>query len=220
MASRGRWLRSAVSAAVLVSLAALAAFAAKEYRPPKVSPAGTYAARDAHPKEKVTIAADPYDTKEKLEIFRLKYLEHGILPVNLIVTNEGETPIALNGITIQLTSSDRRSKLSPLQPDDIFRRVTNLKTRDEVTRRRIGPPISLGKKASGLKQEDRDEVTQSRFQAAAVEPNSTQAGFAFFDIGGLEYPLPGATLYITGVRDSNGNDLMFFEIPLENVMTH
>jgi hypothetical protein len=51
-------------------------------------------------KEKVAIAAEPYDTKEKESIFRVDYLSHGVMPVRLIVTNNGDRPISLRDARI------------------------------------------------------------------------------------------------------------------------
>ena len=55
---------------------------------------------------------------------------------------------------------------------------------------------------------------RARFTAAAVEPHSTQSGFLFFDVRGVGQPVDGAHIYLTGVRDNNGTELMYFEIPL------
>lgn len=205
------------SITLLLIFCALVAWAAKEYQPPRVNRASTYPARDSHPNEEATIAADPYDTPDKLKIFRLRYLEHGILPIHLIVTNEGGSPIALRNMTVQLTSSERRAKLSPLEAEDLTRRLQRPRRSTSVP---IGPlPRTGGTKVKGgLKQEDHDEIDRARFQAAAVEPNSTQSGFLFFDISDLPYPLPNATLYITGIAGADGNELMYFEISLDRVL--
>jgi hypothetical protein len=37
----------------------------------------------------------------------------------------------------------------------------------------------------------------------------------FFDVSDLSNPLPGARFYLTGVRDSSGHELMYFEVPLD-----
>ncbi len=56
-------------------------------------------------------------------------------------------------------------------------------------------------------------------RAEAVEPHSTRAGFLFFDIANIQQPfLAGAHLYVTGVRDGNGQELMFFDIPLDKYL--
>ena len=50
---------------------------------------------------------------------------------------------------------------------------------------------------------------------AQPTPPCAQGGFLFFDITDVKNPLRGAHFYLTGVRDSSGNDLMYFEVPLE-----
>ena len=55
--------------------------------------------------------------------------------------------------------------------------------------------------------------------AKAVEPHSTQVGFLFFDVSGISVPLAGAHFYLTGVRDARGNELMYFEVPLEKYLS-
>ena len=47
---------------------------ASDHKPPPVQPATSFAAVEVHDKEKVAIAAEPYDTKEKESIFRVDYL--------------------------------------------------------------------------------------------------------------------------------------------------
>ena len=37
----------------------------------------------------------------------------------------------------------------------------------------------------------------------------------FFDVSGLSSPLAGAHLYLSGVRDAKGNEMMYFEVPLD-----
>lgn len=207
--------RRAALILAFVAVFALAVYASKEYEAPKVSKAATYPAHDTHPTEKLTIAADPYNTSQKASIFRLKYLDKGLLPVNLILTNEGGAPVTLNKMSVQLVARERHAKLSPLDEDDIFRRMTHAKRSDDVARTTIPLPFPTKHKVGGLKQEDQDEVEHAMFQAHAVEPNTTTAGFLFFDVSDLNNPLDGATLYVTGIRDGSGNELMYFEIPLE-----
>ena len=65
---------------------------ATDHTAPPIQPATAFAAVEVHDKEKVAIAAEPYDTSEKESIFRVDYLGHGIMPVRLIVTNNGDHP--------------------------------------------------------------------------------------------------------------------------------
>lgn len=201
----------------LLAVSTLALYASKQFEPPKANSASTYPAHDAHTNEKVTVAADPYNTAQKATIFRLKYLDKGILPINLIITNEGGSPASLSKMTVELVARERHAKLSPLDDEDIFRRMSHAKRTDDVARTTSPLPFPTKHKVGGMKQEDQDEIDRAQFQARAVEPNATQSGFVFFDVSGLDDPLQDATLYVTGIRDNSGNELMYFEVPLSSV---
>ena len=49
-------------------------------------------------------------------------------------------------------------------------------------------------------------------------PTPRSPDFLFFDVADLESPLRGANIDITGVADAKGNELMFFEIPLDQYL--
>ena len=66
-----------------------------------------------------------------------------------------------------------------------------------------------------LSQKEMDEIESSQFAAKAVEPHGTQSGFLFFDVREISTPLAGAHVYVTGVADAQGTELMYFEIPME-----
>jgi hypothetical protein len=207
--------------ALLVGGAILAAgicWAAKSYMPPRAFPAKTYPARDEHANEMVTIAADPYDLPDKASIFVLPYRERGYLPIFLIITNDGDTPVPLVRMEIQLVTANR-TKISPATADDIYRRFVRVKRGDDPTRNPLPIPRSR-KPQAGLGKEATEEVQNAPFRAEAVEPHGTQAGFFFFDVGDISQPLAGAHLYVSGLRDANGHDLMFFDIAMEKYLTY
>jgi hypothetical protein len=195
---------------VLGALAGLiVVLAAKNFVKPVAQPAKTYPAHDDHSTEKVAIGADPYDTPDKTRIFSVEFREHGFLPVFLVVTNDGDQPISIANMQVQLVTGNR-SKLTPSSPEDIYRRLSNPQARTTS-------PIPLpGKKVKGvISQKERDEIESSQFAAKAVEPKNTQSGFLFFDVGDISASLAGAHIYISGVNDAKGNELMYFEIPME-----
>jgi hypothetical protein len=192
----------------LVAASALC-LAAKEFVKPAAHPAKTYPAHDDHATDKVAIAADPYDTPDKAKIFSVNFREHGLLPVFFIVTNDGDQPISIANMQVTLTTANR-SKLTPESPEDIFRRLSNP---HETTQ--IPIPIPQKKVKGGLSQKERDEIETSQFVAKAVEPHSTQSGFFFFDVKDVPAPLEGAHMFITGVNDAKGTELMYFEIVME-----
>lgn len=200
-----------------IVLLVLCAWAAKEFVMPRAYHAKTYPARDEHPMEKVTIAADPYDMPDKASIFSINYAEHGFLPIYVIITNDGDQPISLAGMKVQLNLRDR-SRVSPADDDDIIRRITHIKQGSGMPN---PTPLPLPRRSKGgVPKGALDELDKSRFQAKAVEPKSTQAGFMFFDVDELKNPLAGATLYVTDITDNKGQELMYFEIPMEKYLSY
>lgn len=198
-----------------VTLSSVLAFAGKDFVMPAAQPAKAYPARDEHPTESVTVAADPYDMADKANIFSIHYSDLGFLPVFLVVTNDGDQPVALADMKAQLITVNR-TKISPATMDDIYRRVSH----PTANAARTTPIPFPGKKVKGtVNNQQLDEMQRSQFAARAVEPHSTQSGFLFFDVTGISTPLNGAHLYLTGVRDSKGNELMYFEIPMEKYLT-
>jgi hypothetical protein len=185
----------------------------KTFIRPVAQPARSYPAHDDHADEKVAIAADPYDTPEKAKIFSINFAQHGFLPVFLVVTNDGDQPVSIANMQITLIKPDR-AKLTPVSPDDIYRRIVNPQGETRPS------PIPIPRKnvKGAITQQQRDEVESSQFVARAVEPHSSQSGFLFFDIAGVSAPLAGSSLEITGVDNANGNELMFFEIPMDSYL--
>jgi hypothetical protein len=198
----------------IVALFSVVCLAAKDFVMPAAQPAKTYPARDEHPTEKVTLAVDPYDMADKASIFSVNYSEEGFLPIFVVITNDGDQPVALAGMKAQLVTVNR-SKISPASVDDLYRRLSHPSA--------TGKPSPLpwpSKKVKGtVNKQTQDELQNSQFGARAVEPHTTQAGFMFFDVSGISTPLAGAHFYLTGVRDSGGNELMYFEIPLEKYLS-
>ena len=205
--------------AAAVVLAATLAIASKVYTAPKALPARTYPAHDEHTDEKVTIAADPYDMPDKAaQVFTLPYKDKDYLPMYLVITNDGDQPVALNRMEVNLVTASR-AKVRPATVDDLYRRFSRVRRRgDEPSRNPL--PIPLPRHPdTGLPKGGAEEVQNAQFRAQAVEPHGTQAGFVFFDVEGIREPLAGAHLYVTGVRDGNGSELMFFDIPMEKYLT-
>ena len=183
--------------------------AAKDFVKPAAHSAKTYPAHDDHSADKVAIATDPFDAPDKAKIFSVNFREHGLLPIFFIVTNDGDLPISIANMQVTLPTANR-SKLTPVAPEDIFRRLSNP---HETTQ--IPIPIPQKKVKGGLSQKERDEIETSQFAAKAVEPHTTQSGFFFFDVKDIPAPLEGAHMYITGVNDAKGTELMYFEIVME-----
>ncbi len=207
------WLfhRSAVCA-LCIGLLAPVVLAAKNFVKPVAKAAINYPAHDFHRDEKAAIAADPYDTPEKAKIFSVDFAAHGFLPIFFIVTNDGDQPISIANMEIKLITGNH-SKLTPITPEDLYRRLSNPQASTRPS------PIPLPHKVkTGISKKEMDEIDSSQFEARAVEPHTTQSGFLFFDVAGITAPLPGANIDITGISDVKGNELLYFEIPVDKYL--
>ncbi len=183
----------------------------KDFVPPRAENANTYPSKDAHPTEKLTAAIDVYNSAPKDNIFITPYNQEGILPVFLIISNDGDQPITVNNMEVQLVTG-RRAKLDALTTDDVFRRVAHISGNSNAPVR-VGPiPLSGNKNKKA--QKEYEEIQNAKFEAQAVEPHTTKSGFVFFDVEGVKQPLEGSHVYLTGVRDAGGAELMYFEIPV------
>ena len=200
----------ALSAIVLSSVLV---FAGKHFVMPAANPAKTYPAHDEHANEGVTLALDPYDMADKASIFSVRYNDAGFMAIFVVITNDGNQPISLVDAEPELVTHDR-TKIPRATEDDIYRRIA---------REPSGPsanPLPWPKKAKGtINPKVQEEVQDAQFAAKAVEPRSTQSGFMFFDVSGISAPLAGANFYLTGVRNVKGNELMYFEVPLEKYLS-
>jgi len=203
--SRGRvgWALAVVFALPLLCLAA------KEFSMPKTQPAFSYPAHDHHAKENVTVGLDPYNDAAKAKIFTVNYQDHDLLPILLVVTNDSDEPVVLSEMNAELVTADR-TKLSPATEDDILRRITH----PHASGARVPVPFPTKRVKGGMNSRELDEIQSAQFKAKAVEPRSSQAGFLFFDIADLTNPLAGAHFYLTGVRDSSGHEMMYFDVEL------
>jgi hypothetical protein len=200
---------------VLLVLCAVAAFAAaKDFAKPAARPANTYPAHDDHSDEKVAIAADPYDTPDKAKIFSVNFRQHGFLPIFFIVTNDGNQPISIANLHVTLVTANR-DKLTPVSPEDIYRRITNPRTNTNAP---LPFPIPQKKVKGTISEKERHEIESSQFAAKAVEPHNTQSGFLFFDVEDISVPLAGAHIDVVGVNDAKGTELLYFELLLDNYL--
>ena len=207
----------AATCALLLTLVTLALAKDKTFSLPRAFHAKTYPANDVHTDEKLAIAADPYDTADKAgAVFSVKYREEELLPIHLIISNDGDRTISLAEMKVVFITN-KGTKIDPERTEDIFRRISH-------QRQRPGPsanPLPLPRKRPrAVSQEAQSEVEGAQFMAQAVEPHSTQAGFLFFDVNGVDNPLAGGRLVITGIMNSEGHEVFFFEIPFEKYLTY
>lgn len=189
---------------------------ASDHKEPPIQPATSFADAEVHSDEKVAIAAEPYDTKEKEAIFRVDYLAHGVIPVRLIVTNLGDKPISLRDarILFQTAGGDR---IQAAELEDVERLMTR-KERQGGSIPLPGPLPKIKLKPKASNKEIEDDFSQFEYQALAVEPHTTRAGFLFYDVSELNHPLRGAKLHLHAIRNAEGQELFYFEIPFDKYL--
>jgi len=198
---------------LLIIAAVPLAFA--ESDPPPARDATTYPAFDFHAREQVAIAAEPFDTPEKCKVFQVDYLNYHFLPIRIIVTNTGDNPISLRDARIFFVSA-AGDRIPAADPEDVERRV---KPKDSRGRDIPVGPMKIHTK--GKASDDKIEADFDHFEyaALAVEPHTTRAGFLFYDMAGLgDTPLRGAKLILRELRNSQGNELFYFEIPFDKYL--
>jgi len=189
---------------------------ASDHVPPPVRPASDFAAVEVHNDEKLTIAAEPYDTKDKMALFRVDYISHGVMPIRLIVTNNGDRPISLRDARILfITSSGDR--IQAAEPEDVERLMTR-KEREGAKVPMPGPIPAIHLKPKASDKEIEQDFDTFEFQALVIEPHTTRAGFLFYDVSGLTQPLKGALLNLHEIKDADGKELFYFEIPFDKYL--
>jgi len=200
----------------LLMLSLAAPVLASDHTPPPVQPATTFAAVEVHDVESVAIAAEPYDTRQKASIFRVDYLAHGIMPVRLIVTNNGDRPISLRDarILFQTASGDR---IQAAEPEDVERLMTR-KEREGGRLPMPAPVPSIHLKPKASNKDIEADFNTFEYGALVVEPHTTRAGFLFYDVSQLDHPLQGAKLHLHALRNADGKDLFYFEIPFDKYL--
>jgi hypothetical protein len=189
---------------------------ASDHNQPPVQPATAFAAVEVHNDEKVAIAVEPYDTHEKESIFRVDYLRHGVMPVRLIVTNNGERPISLRDARILFLTAGG-DKIQAAEPEDVERLMTR-KQREGTKIPMPGPLPSIKLKGKNSNQAIEQDFNSFEYQALVVEAHTTRAGFLFYDVSQLDHPLQGAKLHLRKLRDADGNELFYFEIPFDKYL--
>jgi hypothetical protein len=199
-----------------ISLSSVVPIAAKDkvFTMPRAFHAKTYPARDAHDDEKVTLAIDPYDLPDKeYTVFKVDYLAKSVLPIHFVLSNDSDKSIILTQMNVLLITK-KKIKLQPANAEDVYRRLAENKQRVDMPQR--GP---FGTKVkNNVPKDAMVEVPGAQFMANIVDARSSQSGFFFFDFEGIENPLAGARLVVTGIKNNDDKELFYFEIPLEKYL--
>jgi hypothetical protein len=191
--------------ALLISIAA--AFAADKEAPFRPAPAGTYPHRQSS--ERVTIAADPYDSGEKIKAAfgKLDPYQHGVLPVLIVIQNDSGQTLQLDRMELEYVGPNH-NRVEATPAADV-KYVGSSPHRPSAVPTTPGRAVVLRGKKSPL---DVWEIEGRAFTAKMIPPDQTASGFFYFQTGIQR----GATIYLNGLREAaSGKELLYFEIPLD-----
>jgi hypothetical protein len=202
--------------ALALAILVLTAHAEKARKPIPAQPAAQYAFHDAHPNEKVTVAAEPCDSKETIPNTRLNYAQHGYIPMRIIVTNDSDQSITLDDARILFISTQTTAPENAATDEELQRRMFEMKS---VAGHKIPLPSPLPDITVHSKPVDKQILLDDDdfgFPTTTVAAHSTIAGYLFYDIRDLDEPvLKGATIELRKARwTSTNKQLDTFEIPL------
>ncbi len=138
------------------------------------------------------------------------------MPIRLIVTNNGNRPISLRDARILFLTA-AGDKIQAAEPEDVERLMTR-KEREGGKIPMPGPLPAIKLKPKASNKEIEQDFDTFEYSALVVEPHTTRAGFLFYDVSGLDHPLQGAKLHLHKLRDADGNELFYFEIPFDKYL--
>jgi len=203
---------SRICAALLLCVYCLLAAAAtsgeKERLLFRPGPAETYPARDSH--DGITIAADPFHTREKAkQVFgKFDLLKAGYIPVLVVMSNPTDKTVRMEELSVKLVTRDRQT-IEPTPGDSVMMYVRG-KNRKEPRKMPSPLPWPGGKPPSGL------EVQVHEFSMRMLPAGGIATGFFYFDLARRPELLHGAKLFISNMTWAhNGQALLFYEVPLD-----
>jgi hypothetical protein len=152
----------------------------------------------------LTIGADPYVAPEKVKTAfgKLDPYQYGVLPVLVVIQNDGDKTIRLDKLKAEYVGPNRDRVDATPAKDVRFLRGPN---RPSVV------PGPIGKISSKKNPLDAWEIEGRALAAEMLPAGQSASGFLYFETG-LQR---GATVYLSGLTEAaTGKELLYFEIPL------
>jgi hypothetical protein len=171
----------------------------------RVGPAESYSHRATG--EKITIAAEPFETAEKTRpVFgKEDPNKHGVLPVLIVIKNDSEKALRLEGMRVEYIDQNRNTlEATPAQDVPYLGGVSRP--------RMIDNPIPTGAPKMSTKKSKLNalEIQTRAFAAKMLPPGDSAGGFFYYQTGFSS----SARIYVTGIREAGSNrELFYLEIP-------
>ena len=192
---------------LLLAVSIAAGFAADNEKSKfEVKPAAAYPHRQTS--EKVTIAAEPMETDEQTRapFGKVNPWRYGILPVLLVIQNDGPDAIRVDRIKLSYSLPDgSRIEATPAQ-DVRFIHGTR------EPRGLPGPTGGIRITRPPKNPLAEWEIEGRAFAAKMVPAGQSASGFVYFQVSQSS---AAATVFVSGLEDPvSGKELYFFEIPM------
>jgi hypothetical protein len=155
----------------------------------------------------VTIAAVPYTTDEQVRqaFGKSNPNAYGILPVLIILQNDTDKALTLTNLEVHYEMPDGRN-VDPTPAEDLG------KLRGVKPKRVPGAsplPFPTPSKKNPMNEW---EIEGREFAVKMLPAKEGANGFFYFQT----HPVPGAKLYLSGIREAaTGQELFYFEVPLD-----
>jgi hypothetical protein len=193
--------------------AAASGQAAYKARPWNPGAPETYPARLTS--EGVTIAVDVlFRDSHAARVFdKEDMVTRGIMPIAIIIFNDNDFPVAVNGGTIQLLQGEDR--IRTLDPPEVAVRLFSKGNKGSW----IPNPLPRKIERSKVDEDALDDLDHKFLGEKLVEPHGKAGGFLYVHIpetGDVPGYLAKSTIYIPDVyREDKGEKMIFFEIELK-----
>ena len=182
----------------------------------KVNAAKTYALHQSQ--GNVTIAVDPYETDEKIRTaFDIKGIgKLGIVPVNLIISNDGEDLVSVSGQDVNLLD-DKNQSIESTPLEEVVQLILNRGKEPSASGRGRSPlPLPRRDSLRGDAFEIETDFTNKALKETRITPKSTASGFVFFRLPSKQMKLSGYKIYIPEIKNlKTKQNLLFFEIEIK-----
>ena len=156
----------------------------------------------------MTVGVEPYQTPEKQRTAfgKLDLYQHGVLPVLVVVQNDGSQAIRLEGLQVEyLGPTGNHVEATPAS--DV--RYLRAPGKPPVIPGPTGSPIPGKIKKNPL---NAWEIEGRAFAAKMLPAGQSASGFFYFQTG-LQR---GSKIYLSGLSEANsGKALFYYEIPLD-----
>ncbi len=155
----------------------------------------------------LTIGVVPYNTEGKASAAfgKLNPYQYGVLPILVIMRNDGKEVLSLQGMRAEYIDKSRERIEATPAADVKYSRAPK---RPNMNPSPI-PGIRFGGKKNPLAAE---EIEGRAFAAKMLPPGETAYGFLYFQTGHRT----GSRIYITGITQaSTGKELFYFDVPLD-----